>query len=183
MAPEEILAALAATGAEARAADHARRGTHVDAVVPAGSLLAAAEALAGRAFLIEDVTAVDAAPQLMVVHHFHHVDGGCRVTLRVLTDRENPEVPSIQGVFPGANWHERETHDFYGVVFAGHPDLSPLILPEDSGHLRPLRKAEKGLKALGDVIPEFGPPPGEPAEQEAKPRAKKPKTPAPEGEA
>jgi NADH-quinone oxidoreductase subunit C len=114
-----------------------------------------AQALLGLGFLIEDLTCVDASPELMVVYHFAHPDELCRVAGRVLADRERPEVPSIHGIFSGANWHEREAHDFFGIVFTGHPDLSPLILPEDSGDLRPLRKAEADLKSLGAVIPEF----------------------------
>jgi NADH-quinone oxidoreductase subunit C len=48
-------------------------------------------------------------------------------------------VPSISEVFPGANWHERETHEFFGIRFLGHPNLSPLLLPEDATY-HPLRK-------------------------------------------
>ncbi len=156
---DEVRAALEAAGAErADAVDHGALGVHVDARVPAGALRKAVEVLRGWEFLIEDVVGVDAAPEMMVVYHFNHVGGGCRVRLRVLTDRESPEVPTIQDIFPGANWHEREQHDFYGVMFAGHPDLSPLILPEDAGDLRPLRKKDKRLKSLGDVLPAFAPP-------------------------
>ena len=46
---------------------------------------------------------------------------------------------TISPVFPGANWHERETHDFFGIVFRGHPNLEPLLLPEDATY-HPLRK-------------------------------------------
>jgi len=48
-------------------------------------------------------------------------------------------LPTISSVHPGANWHERETHDFFGVQFTGHPDMSPLLLPEDAD-FHPLRK-------------------------------------------
>ncbi len=156
---DEVRAALEAAGADrADAADHDATGVHVDARVPAGALRAAAQVLRDREFLIEDVIGVDAAPEMMVVYHFNHFGGGCRVRLRVVADRDAPEVPTIQDIFPGANWHEREQHDFFGVVFTGHPDLSPLILPEDAGDLRPLRKKDKRLKPLGDVLPAFAPP-------------------------
>ncbi len=59
--------------------------------------------------------------------------------LRTLVPRDNPRVPSIVDIYPGAAWHERETHEMFGVYFDGHPDLRPLLLaPEFEGH--PLRK-------------------------------------------
>ncbi len=170
MGPDEIRTALQGAGAErAEVVDCVSTGFHVDATVPGERVRDAARALREREFLMEDVTAVDATP-MMVVYHLQQLDGGCRVSLRVLVDRGAPKLPTIQDIYPGANWHERETHDFYGVVFEGHPDLSPLILPEDAGDFHPLLKDEKGLKALGDVIPAFAPPAAEePAEGEGDP--------------
>ncbi len=153
MTLEEILQVLETTGVDAAPADHPTKGVHVEAWVPTERLREVAQALRDREFLIEDVIGVDAAPEMMVVYHFHRLEGGCRVRLRVRTDRESPRVPTIQDIFPGASWHEREQHDFYGVEFEGHPDLSPLILPEDAGDLRPLRKNEKKLKSLDDIVP------------------------------
>ena len=55
---------------------------------------------------------------------------------------ENPVCPSLTGVFGGANWTERETHEMFGIDFEGHPGLVSLYLPEDfEGH--PLRKSFK----------------------------------------
>ena len=48
---------------------------------------------------------------------------------------DDPRVPTVTGVWRGANWYEREGHDLFGVVFEGHPDLSPLLLYEGfEGH-------------------------------------------------
>jgi NADH-quinone oxidoreductase subunit C len=59
--------------------------------------------------------------------------------LRTRVAREAAEVPSVVDVFPGAAWHERETYEMFGIAFAGHPDLRPLLLPPQfEGH--PLRK-------------------------------------------
>jgi NADH-quinone oxidoreductase subunit C len=59
--------------------------------------------------------------------------------LRALVPREDPVVESVVDLFPGAAWHERETYEMFGIVFARHPDLRPLLLPpEFEGH--PLRK-------------------------------------------
>jgi NADH-quinone oxidoreductase subunit C len=50
-----------------------------------------------------------------------------------------PELPTATGIYRGAAWHERETHEMFGVIFSGHPRLAPLLLPaEFEGH--PLRK-------------------------------------------
>lgn len=166
MGPDEIRSALQGAGAErVEQPDPAACGVHVDATLPAEKIRDAARVLRDRAFLMEDVTAVDAEP-MMVVYHLQSLDG-CRVVLRVLVERTAPGVPSIQDIYPGANWHEREAHDFYGIVFQGHPDLSPLILPEDAGDFHPLLKEEKALKPLGEVVPLFAPPAEEePAERE-----------------
>ncbi|WP_139151380.1 NADH-quinone oxidoreductase subunit C [Streptomyces sp. WMMB 322] len=62
-----------------------------------------------------------------------------RLLLRTTVPHEAPELPTATGVFAGAAWHERETHEMFGVVFTGHPNLTPLLLPESfEGH--PLRK-------------------------------------------
>lgn len=81
----------------------------------------------------EPEVSADLKPEMEVVYDFSHTDHRCRVVLRCRFDRaEPPEIPTISKIYPGANWHERETHDFYGIKFAGHPDLSPLLLPEDA---------------------------------------------------
>ncbi|MEP6696576.1 MAG: NADH-quinone oxidoreductase subunit C [Pseudonocardiales bacterium] len=70
---------------------------------------------------------------LWSVQHRH----GLLVRTRVPLDR--PSLPTLTGVFAGANWHERETYEMFGVVFVGHPNLVPLLLPDGfEGH--PLRK-------------------------------------------
>jgi NADH-quinone oxidoreductase subunit C len=70
---------------------------------------------------------------LEVVYDYTITSGElCRVVVRCKMPRSNPEVPTISSICSGANWHERETHDFFGIKFTGHPDLSPLLLPEDA---------------------------------------------------
>ncbi len=70
--------------------------------------------------------------EMEIVYDFNHYTSFCRLTVRVRVPRSNPQLPTISSIYPGANWHERETHDFFGIKFIGHPNLIPLLLPEDS---------------------------------------------------
>jgi NADH-quinone oxidoreductase subunit C len=82
-----------------------------------------------------EMTAEEAAPvtpEMEVVYDYSIISELCRVVVRTRIPRATPELPSIQQIFPGANWHERETHDFFGIKFVGHPDLTPFLLPEDA---------------------------------------------------
>ncbi len=90
----------------------------------------------------EDVTAVDywqrREPRFDVVYHFFSYEHSDAITLRVAVD-DGETMPSITGVFPGANWYERELFDMFGIPCGGHPDLRRIIMPYDwEGH--PLRK-------------------------------------------
>lgn len=74
-----------------------------------------------------------------VVAHLWSTSRRHGVLLRTRVPREEPQVPSVVDLFPGAAWHERETHEMFGISFTGHPDLKPLLLPAQfEGH--PLRK-------------------------------------------
>jgi len=73
-----------------------------------------------------------------VVYHLLSPTLNQRLRVRVMTDEETP-IPSATGVFPGANWYEREAYDLYGILFTGHPDLRRLLTDYGfEGH--PLRK-------------------------------------------
>src|SRR5437660_42169 len=90
---------------------------------------------------IVDVTAVDypgREQRFDVVYHLLSPTLNARVRLRAQAG-ETTQVPSIIGVFPGADWFERETYDLYGVIFIGHPDMRRLLTDYGfEGH--PLRK-------------------------------------------
>ncbi len=73
-----------------------------------------------------------------VVYHFLSLKQNARVRLVISTDETTP-VPSVSGVFPVANWYEREAFDMFGVLFDGHPDLRR-ILTDYGFHGHPLRK-------------------------------------------
>ena len=74
-----------------------------------------------------------------VVVHLWSVRHRHRALLRTRVPKDAPVLPSVAPVFAGAAWHERETYEMFGVSFDGHPDLTPLLLPDGfEGH--PLRK-------------------------------------------
>lgn len=167
MIREKIMASMTALdGIAVIETDYKARGYHLEVTVAPSQVVAVAESLDRQGFFLEAVTGVDLllfeppakpepkenveastapaeveehGPQMEVVYDYNHTAELCRVVVRTRVARENPEVDTISGVFAGANWHERETHDFFGIKFIGHPDLSPLLLPEDAD-FHPLRK-------------------------------------------
>lgn len=77
---------------------------------------------------------------LEVLVHVYSPDHGFHVNVHVPVDSDNPVCRSITSLFEGANWHERETAEMFGIEFEGHPRLVKLYLPEDfEGY--PLRKS------------------------------------------
>jgi NADH-quinone oxidoreductase subunit C len=78
-------------------------------------------------------------PRFEVVYHLLSIAHNCRFVLKVPVHEADPRVPTVSGVWPTANWHERETYDFYGILFDGHPDLTRILLP-DEWQGWPLRK-------------------------------------------
>lgn len=121
--------------------DFAVRGVHLDAVVAPDQVVAAAQWLGGHGFALDAITGLDwiAQGQMELVYDYFHPQSGLRVAVRARVPRETPELPTISAVFQGADWHERETHDFFGIRFSGHPNLAPFLLPEDAT-FHPLRK-------------------------------------------
>lgn len=77
--------------------------------------------------------------EIAVVYHLHSLVNNFRIRLKAFLPIENPEIKSIVDLYAGANWMERETFDFYGVQFIGHPNLVR-ILNEDSMDYFPMRK-------------------------------------------
>ncbi|MGH3424353.1 MAG: NADH-quinone oxidoreductase subunit C [Nocardioidaceae bacterium] len=77
--------------------------------------------------------------ELHAVYHLLSMTHNRRVRLEVAAPDEDPHVPSVVSVYPTADWHERETYDFFGIIFDGHPALTRILMPDDwPGH--PQRK-------------------------------------------
>ncbi len=93
--------------------------------------------------MLMDLSACDwigREPRYHVNYHLYSIDNNARVRVKVrLDEAPEPHLPTATTVFSGANWHEREVFDFFGIVFDGHPDLKRILMPDEwIGH--PLRK-------------------------------------------
>jgi NADH-quinone oxidoreductase subunit C len=81
----------------------------------------------------------EAGRELRAVYHLLSITHNRRVRLEVSAPDTDPHIPSVTATYPAANWHERETWDFFGIVFDGHPALTRIEMPDDwQGH--PQRK-------------------------------------------
>jgi len=80
---------------------------------------------------------------LSVFYHLESTKLKHKITLKTSTDREKPEVVTVIEVWKGADWHEREAYDMYGIIFLNHPDLRRILMPYDWEYGYPLRKDYK----------------------------------------
>ncbi len=88
---------------------------------------------------LSNITGTDFKDYMQVAYHLVGLETGVKVFLKTDIPRENPEIDSVTGVWPGADWHERENYDMLGIRFRGHPDLRRILTWEGyEGY--PLRK-------------------------------------------
>lgn len=76
---------------------------------------------------------------LGVIYHMHNLQDNARLRLKTFVSVDNPHVPTVTDLFASANWMERETYDFFGIIFDGHPNLKR-ILNVDYLDYFPMRK-------------------------------------------
>lgn len=135
------------------------RGYHLEVVLTVNTVREFVQTAYDHGFYLVFVTGIHVLPEtgnggktsgLKVVYQFARYDRRCRVNARVSVP-EDLTVPSICHIYQGANWHERETRDFYGILFRDHPNLDPLLLCEEDKAYHPLLKEEKKLKSLEAV--------------------------------
>jgi NADH-quinone oxidoreductase subunit C len=81
----------------------------------------------------------NAGKELAVVYHLHNLVDNIRIRFKVFTDINTPDVYTASGLFSAANWMERETYDFFGVNFVGHPNLKRILNVDEMDYF-PLRK-------------------------------------------
>jgi NADH-quinone oxidoreductase subunit C len=139
--PEEIIQRVDAVPDLTGAACEVSQGTVTAAVPPAAwlAVLVFARDELGCDFF-DWLSAVDELDLgVAVVAHVYSLAGRHHLLLRTVLAPGSATLPSATGIYRGAAWHERETHEMFGVVFTGHPGLTPLLLPDGfEGH--PLRK-------------------------------------------
>ncbi len=92
---------------------------------------------------LTDLTAVhypgEPGRELAVVYHLHNLTDNIRIRFKVFTAIEKPDVFTATKIFESANWMERETYDFYGVNFVGHPNLKRILNVDEMDYF-PMRK-------------------------------------------
>ena len=85
------------------------------------------------------VSAIDWPDRLEIVYHVASLTHGHALILKAPMPRDDARVPSVMSLWRGADWHEREAYDLFGIVFEGHPDLRRIMMSADwKGN--PLRK-------------------------------------------
>jgi NADH-quinone oxidoreductase subunit C len=139
----------------------------IDVEIPVAQLLAFVQSLKERSALrfdyLRNIAGVDFGEEGRALkYQFYSFRHGhtLQVTL-LLPPHSHPhvKVPSLSGVYPAANWHEREAAEMFGIDFEGHPDLKNLLLEEDL-HIHPLLKAHPLQKmelkqGIEDTTPGF----------------------------
>ena len=77
--------------------------------------------------------------ELCVVYHVQSMENNMRLRLKAFIPISNPSIPTLTSIYSSANWMERETYDFYGVNFIGHPNLKRILNVDEMDYF-PLRK-------------------------------------------
>ncbi len=146
-------------GVDVTETDFHKRGYHLEVVLTLNTVREFAQKAYDHGFYLVFVTGFHVLPEdkeggktsgLEVVYQFAKYDRLFRVKAHVSVS-EDITVPSICHIYHGANWHERETRDFYGIMFSDHPNLEPLLLCEEDRDYHPLLKEEKKLKSFEAV--------------------------------
>lgn len=87
---------------------------------------------------LTDVTGIHYPEQpekeLGVIYHLHNMKENFRIRMKAFAKKEEAEFETLTDLFAGANWMERETYDFFGIIFKGHPDLRVILNMEDLGY-------------------------------------------------
>lgn len=126
------------------------------AVVEADKLIPLSKDFLAAGYHLEDVSGLVTSDGAVSVYHFDHFDTPGRATVLVIAPLDSPAFPSIADVYQCAEWHERETRDFFGFQYEGNPNFIPLLLSEDMVDVHPLLKGEGSLASLASMFSSEG---------------------------
>ena len=137
---------------------YAERGYHLSIEAQKGNIVSVVELFEGKGFYLADLCCVDYVDYLELVYFFNHHKELCRVKVTLKVEPDKPVAPTISNIYTMAHWYEREIHEFFGVYFEGHPNLTYLFL-HDGIDYYPLRKnqipvSEADKKLLNSFKPE-----------------------------
>ena len=139
--------------------DYNQRGYHLEVALEVNQVRKFAKKAYDQGFYLVFVTGFHVLPGeteegttsgLNGVYQFARFDRLYRIKGQVSVPKDM-SLPSISDIYQGANWHERETRDLFGVNFDGHPNLKPLLLSDEDQDFHPLLKEENKLKSLEEV--------------------------------
>ncbi len=151
----QLINDLRSLPAEVNEADYRKCGYHLEVLLSSDRVREFAAIMRDLRFYLVFVSAVHVAPAVEVTYQFANHSGPCRIVGRAAVT-DDGAIPSISDIFDGANWHERETRDMFGVTFTSHPYPEPLLLPEDSAEISPLLKEENAVKTAEYVRRQTG---------------------------
>ena len=153
---EEIKTTLA--GIDIHEASYEQNGYHLTIDAQKGNILDIAGFFKSRAYYLEDMCCVDYLDYLEIVYFFNRYSELCRVKVTLKIEPDKSIAPTISHIYTMARWYEREIHEFFGVYFDGHPNLTYLFLHEGID-LYPLRKkavpvSDESKKLLNSYNPQ-----------------------------
>ena len=153
---EEIKTTLA--GIDIHEASYEQNGYHLTVDAQKGNILDIAGFFKSRAYYLEDMCCVDYLDYLEIVYFFNRYSELCRVKVTLKIEPDKSIAPTISHIYTMARWYEREIHEFFGVYFDGHPNLTYLFLHEGID-LYPLRKkavpvSDESKKLLNSYNPQ-----------------------------
>lgn len=122
------------------------------AVVEGGKLVQLAKDFLTAGYHLEDVSGLISSDGAVSMYHFAHFDTPGRVSVMVVAPADAPSFPSIADVYQGAEWHERETRDFYGFRYEGNPNFIPLLLADNMADVHPLLKDDAARAPLSAIF-------------------------------
>ncbi|MCL2028933.1 MAG: NADH-quinone oxidoreductase subunit C [Deltaproteobacteria bacterium] len=128
--------------------DFQKTGLISAAILPPDRVRDAAEALSAAGYFLETITALEVREGLLVTYLYDSPAEPGRLAVRALA-APGGCLPSVASVYQGAEWHEREAADFFGLKFQGNPNPVPLLLPHDFPGPPPL------LKTAGEKVAEL----------------------------